>query len=108
GRCDEEALATVQVPQRTSGEHEDANVSVYASMIHWRPETPDPRSRWIVGRTTLTTRLSSMGMNSPNTMATSTHHRRRSGASVGAAAGALWIVFAMRSPPRGASSSSPG
>src|SRR2546423_9020368 len=31
-------------------------------MIHWRPETPEPSSRWMRGRATLTTVLSSMAM----------------------------------------------
>src|SRR5439155_15888627 len=56
----------------------EANVRVYASMIHWSPETPAPSWRWMVGSATFTTRLSSMGMNSPKTIATRTHHLRRS------------------------------
>ncbi len=32
-------------------------------MIHCRPETPEPKSRWMVGRATFTTVLSSMAMN---------------------------------------------
>src|SRR6266542_4238322 len=47
-------------------------------MIHCSPDTPAPSLVWMVGSATLTTRLSSMGMNNPNTMATSTHHLRLS------------------------------
>ena len=56
----------------------DANASTYASTIHWSPDTPVPRLRWMVGSAVLTTRLSSIGMNSPNTIAARTHHLRRS------------------------------
>src|SRR5919198_882846 len=66
-------------------------------MIHWRPETPAPSLSWIVGRATLTTRLSSIGMNRPNTMATSTSHLRRSLVSDWAVAGRS-IVLAITSP----------
>src|SRR5437867_1324029 len=47
-------------------------------MIHWRPDTPAPSDRWMVGRAVLTTRLSSIGMNRPNTIAARIHHLRRS------------------------------
>src|SRR5438477_81766 len=47
-------------------------------MIHWRPEIPELRSCPIVGSAVLTTRLSSIGMNRPNTIAARTHHLRRS------------------------------
>src|SRR5437762_294564 len=56
----------------------DANVSVYASTIHCRPESCAPSLCWIVGRATFTTRLSSTGMKSPKTIATRNHQRRRS------------------------------
>src|SRR5436305_8735911 len=79
----------------------EAKVSVYASMIHARLETPAPSSRWIVGRATLTTRLSSMGMSRPNTMAASTHHFRRSpgSPSFGAAISPESTVLAMAASP---------
>ena len=56
----------------------DAKVRVYASISHCSCDTPAPSERWMVGRATFTTRLSSMGMNSPNTMVIRTHHFLRS------------------------------
>ncbi len=37
-------------------------------MIHCRPDTPEPKSRWMVGSATFTTVLSSMAMNSAKHM----------------------------------------
>src|SRR5713226_8478045 len=47
-------------------------------MTHCSWEIPAPSFTWMVGRATFTTRLSSIGMKSPNTIATRTHHFRRS------------------------------
>src|SRR6266540_3592967 len=65
-------------------------------MIHWSPDTPDPSLSWIVGSATFTTRLSSMGMNSPNTIATRTHHFRPSAGGAVASDEVLCKVLAIR------------
>ena len=55
------------------------NVSAYPLKIHSSSEMPMPRSRWIDGRATFTTVLSSMIMKRPTATAASVHHFRFSG-----------------------------
>ena len=55
-----------------------AKVRVYPLMTHSSAESWAPISRWIDGRATLTTVLSSMTMNSAKHIAPSVHHLRLS------------------------------
>ncbi len=50
--------------------------------IHSSSERPTPRSRWIAGRATFTTVLSSMIMKSPSATAASVHHFRVAGSKI--------------------------
>src|SRR5712691_266915 len=69
-------------------------------MTHCSWEIPAPSFTWMVGRATFTTRLSSIGMKSPNTIATRTHHFRRSArASSGVCRTVLWIARAISVQP---------
>ena len=59
-----------------------ANVSAYPVTIHCSDDRSVPRSRWIDGRATFTTVLSSMIMKRPKETAASVNHLRVSSAKI--------------------------